>query len=141
MSLSQLRTQVNAIKRKLVRELRVVRARRVAEDYCDLWAYLVARKMLPPDPFRLLKNLFKHTKQPGNFAAADRLPEPAAANATPPPLSRRHPLPPAARRGQPRPHILPDPRPSQILSPKCLQGLSKVAVVAPVILTLPQRSG
>ena len=71
MPLSQLRTQVNAIKRKLVRELRVVRARRVAEDYCDLWAYLVARKMLPPDPFRLLKNLFKHTKQPGNFAAAD----------------------------------------------------------------------
>ena len=38
MSLSQLRTQVNATKRKLVRELRVVRARRVAEDYCDLWA-------------------------------------------------------------------------------------------------------
>ena len=72
MSLSQLPTQVNSIKRKLVRELRVVRARRVAEDYCDLWAYLVARKMLPPDPFRLLKNLFKHTKQPGNFAAADR---------------------------------------------------------------------
>ena len=72
MSLSQLRTQVNSIKRKLVRELRVVRARRVAEDYCHLWAYLVARKMLPPDPFRLLKNLFKHTKQPGNFAAADR---------------------------------------------------------------------
>ena len=71
MSLSQLRSQVNAIKRKLVRELRVVRARRVAEDYCDLWASLVARKKLPPDPFRLLRNLFKHTKQPGNFAAAD----------------------------------------------------------------------
>ena len=71
MSLSQLRSQVNAIKRKLVRELRVVRARRVAEDYCDLWANLVARKKLPPDPFRLLRNLFKHTKQPGNFAAAD----------------------------------------------------------------------
>ncbi len=71
MSLSQLRSEVNAIKRKLVRELRVVRARRVAEDYCDLWASLVARKKLPPDPFRLLRNLFKHTKQPGNFAAAD----------------------------------------------------------------------
>ena len=71
MSLSQVRREVNAIKRKLVRELRVVRARRVAEDYCDLWASLVARKKLPPDPFRLLRNLFKHTKQPGNFAAAD----------------------------------------------------------------------
>ena len=140
MSLSQLRTQVNSIKRKLVRELRVVRARRVAEDYCDLWASLVARKKLPPDPFRLLRNLFKHTKQPGNFppdpfrllinprqafARATgklqahrrrrRLPEPLP-RATPPPLSRRHTLPPAARRGQPRPHILLDPRPRQILS-------------------------
>ena len=48
MSLSQLRTQVNAIKRKLVRELRVVRARRVAEDYCNLWKDLVARKNSRP---------------------------------------------------------------------------------------------
>ena len=71
MSLSQLRSQVNAIKRKLVRELRVVRARRAVEDYCDLWKDLVARKMLPPDPFRLLRNLFKHTRQPGDFVAAD----------------------------------------------------------------------
>ncbi len=71
MSLSQLRSEVNAIKRKLVRELRVVRARRVAEDYCGLWKDLVARKKLPPDPFRLIRNLFKHTRQPGDFAAAD----------------------------------------------------------------------
>ena len=71
MSLSQLRSQVNAIKRKLVRELRVVRARRAAEDYCDLWKDLVARKMLPPDPFRLIRNLFKRTRQPGDFVAAD----------------------------------------------------------------------
>ena len=72
MSLSQLRREVNSIKRQLFRELRVVRARRVAEDYCDLWASLVSRKKLPPDPFRLLKNLFKHTRHPGHFAAADR---------------------------------------------------------------------
>ena len=71
MFLSQLRREVNSIKRRLVRELRVVRARRVAEDYCDLWASLVSRKKLPPDPFRLLKNLRRHTRQPGNFAAAD----------------------------------------------------------------------
>ena len=71
MSLSQLRSQVNSIKRKLVRELRVVRARRVAEDYCDLWKDLVARKKLPPDPFRLIRNLFRHTRQPGDFVAAD----------------------------------------------------------------------
>ena len=70
MSLAQLQREVNAIKRKLVHELRVVRARRVANRYCDLWADLVARKKLPPDPFRLLKNLFKHTGQPGAFARA-----------------------------------------------------------------------
>ena len=50
MSLSQLRSEVNAIKRKLVHELRVVRARRATEDYCDLWKDLVTRKNLPPDP-------------------------------------------------------------------------------------------
>ena len=72
MSLSQLRSEVNSIKRKLARELRVVRARRVAEDYCDLWADLVSRKKLPPNPLRLVRNLFKHTRQPGDFAAADR---------------------------------------------------------------------
>ena len=71
MSLSRLRSEVNSIKRKLVHELRVVRARRVAEDYCGLWAKLVSRKKLPPDPFRLLKNLRKHTRQPGNFARAE----------------------------------------------------------------------
>ena len=71
MSLAQLQREVNAIQRRLIRELRVVRARRVAEDYCDLWADLVSRKKLPPDPFRLLKKLFQHTRSPGDFAAAD----------------------------------------------------------------------
>ena len=72
MSLSQLRREVNSIQRQLFRELRVVRARSVAEDYCGLWANLVSRKKLPPDPFRLLKKLFQHTRHPGHFAAADR---------------------------------------------------------------------
>ena len=71
MSLAQLRREVNSIKRKLVHQLRVVRARRVTEKYCQIWADLVARKKLPPDPFRLLKNLFKHTRRPGNFIRAD----------------------------------------------------------------------
>ena len=71
MSLAQLQREVNAIQRRLIRELRVVRARRVAEDYCDLWADLVSCKKLPPDPFRLLKKLFQHTRRPGDFAAAD----------------------------------------------------------------------
>ena len=70
MSLAQLRREVNSIQRKLVPELRVVRARRVAEKYCNLWADLVARKKRPPDPFRLLKNLFKNTRLPGAFARA-----------------------------------------------------------------------
>ena len=71
MSLAQLRREVNSIQRRLIRELRVVRARRAAEDYCGLWADLVSRKKLPPDPFRLLKKLFQHTRSPGDFAAAD----------------------------------------------------------------------
>ena len=66
MSLSQLRREVNSIQHRLVR------ARRVAEDYCDFWAGLVSRKKLPPGPFRLLKKLFKHTRSPRHFAAADR---------------------------------------------------------------------
>ena len=70
MSPAQIRRELNPIKRKLVRELRVIRARRVTNRYCDLWADLVSRDMLPPDPFRLLKNLFKHTSEPGNFARA-----------------------------------------------------------------------
>ena len=63
--------RINAIKRRLVHELRVVRARRVAKEYCDLWAGLVSRKKLPPDPFRLIRKLFRHTSRPGNFAKAD----------------------------------------------------------------------
>ena len=71
MSLAQLRREVNSIQRKLVRELRVVRTRRVAGKYCNLWSDLVARKKLPPNPFRLLKNLRRHTGNPGHFARVD----------------------------------------------------------------------
>ena len=71
MSLAQLRRDVNSIKRKLVRELRVVRARRVVGEYCDLWADLVARKRLPPDPFRLLRSLRRRTGHPGAFPVVD----------------------------------------------------------------------
>ncbi len=82
MSLSQLRSEVNAIKRKLVRELRVVRARRAVEDYCGLWASLVARKKLPPDPFRLLLKPASSTpSNPGDFAARRRLPQSSAMTA------------------------------------------------------------
>ena len=65
MSLSQLRREVNSIQHRLTR------ARRVAEDYCDFWADLVSCKKLPPGPFRLLKKLFKYTRSPRHFAAAD----------------------------------------------------------------------
>ena len=70
MSLAQLRREVDAIQRRLVHELRVVRARRVVVEYCDLWADLVSSKKLPPDPFRLLRNLFRHTSRPGSFPDA-----------------------------------------------------------------------
>ena len=70
MSLAQLQREVNAIKRHLVHELRVVRARRVVTRYCDLWADLVARKILPPSPARLAKNLIKHTGGNGHFLRA-----------------------------------------------------------------------
>ena len=70
MSLAQLRREVQAIRRKLVLEFRVVRARRFVNEYCDLWADLVSRKMLPLDPFRLLRNLARRTSRPGHFTAA-----------------------------------------------------------------------
>ena len=71
MSFAQLRREVNALQRKLVRELRVVRARRAVREYCDYWAFLVSKNKLPPDPFRLLRRLRQHTRRPGNFMAAE----------------------------------------------------------------------
>ena len=68
MSLAHLRREVNSIQRRLVHELRVVRARRIVNQYCDLWACLVSQKKLPPDPFRLLRALFRHTSRPVDFA-------------------------------------------------------------------------
>ena len=71
MSLARLRREVDAIQRRLVHELRVVRARRVVMEYCDLWADLISRKKLPPDPFRLLRNLSRRTGDRGNFLRAE----------------------------------------------------------------------
>ena len=69
MSLAQLQREVNAIKRKLVHELRVVRARRAAAWYCNLWEELVVvHETLPPAPQRLLQKLLKNTGGPGFFA-------------------------------------------------------------------------
>ena len=70
MSLAQLRREANALRLRFVHELRVVRARRVVEDYCDIWAGLISKKKLPPGPFRLLRNLQRHTGNPNNFRRA-----------------------------------------------------------------------
>ena len=71
MSLAQLRREVNSLRRKLIRELRVVRARRVVNDYCDLWKKLVSKNKPPPDPFRLLRNLRRRTGDRGHFIRAE----------------------------------------------------------------------
>ena len=70
MSLAEIRHSVAALKRKLAKELRLVRARRVANEYCDQWANLMRCKKLPSDPFRLLAKLLKHTTCAGRFSAA-----------------------------------------------------------------------
>ena len=115
MSLSQLRSEVNSIKRKLVRELRVVRARRVAEDYCGLWKDLVARKKLPPDPLRLIRKPLQAHQATRRFRCRRRLSEPVP-RAAPPAPPRCNPPPPPAQGSRHGPHILLDPRPGRILN-------------------------
>ena len=68
MSLAQLRREVNSLRLKLVLELRVVRARPVVQDYCHLWKQLVSKKKPPPNPTRLLRNLYRRTGYRGQFA-------------------------------------------------------------------------
>ncbi len=51
MSLSVIRNLINTLQRKFARELAVVRARRVAEKFCDQWAAARNSKKPLPDFF------------------------------------------------------------------------------------------
>ena len=98
MSLSQLRTQVNSIKRKLVRELRVVRARPRRRRLLPPLGRSRCPQETPARPFPSPQEPLQAHQATRKLRRRRPLPEPVPG--TPPPaLSRRHPLPPAARRG------------------------------------------
>ena len=48
MSLSSLRSRINALERRLIVPLSVVRLRPIVEQYCDEWAYAMSAGSVPP---------------------------------------------------------------------------------------------
>ena len=56
-TLSQLRRQVDALKRKYAKELAVYRLRRVASEICLLWDIATAKRQPKPDPFACIRRV------------------------------------------------------------------------------------
>ena len=50
MTLSQIRREIEALKRKYAKELAIVRLRRQAEEVCDQWERAVSDQQEPPQP-------------------------------------------------------------------------------------------
>ena len=50
MTLGQIRSQIEALKRKYAKELAIVRLRRQAEEICDQWERAVSDQQDPPQP-------------------------------------------------------------------------------------------
>ena len=55
--LRSLRARVNALRRKMVHALAIVKVRRMADDYCHRWFVATSNHELPPDPQRLFRVL------------------------------------------------------------------------------------
>ena len=68
--LRSLRSRVNALRRKMVRELALVRVRRMADDYCHRWFVNRSNHELPPDPHSFIRRMGQAGLRLPSFAAA-----------------------------------------------------------------------
>ena len=69
--LRALRSRVNALRRKMVRELAIVKVRRMADDYCHRWFVATSNHELPPAPQRLIQGLARSGLRLPSFASAN----------------------------------------------------------------------
>ena len=69
--LRALRARVNALRRKMVHALAIVRVRRMADDYCHRWFVATSNSELPPDPHRLIQRLGRAGLRLPSFATAN----------------------------------------------------------------------
>ena len=56
-TLSQIRSGINALRRKYAREIAIYRLRQLAEELCDQWAVAVADKQPAPEPHTLIRRV------------------------------------------------------------------------------------
>ena len=68
--LRSLRARVNALRRKMVHALAIVRVRRIADDYCHRWFVATSNHELPPDPQPFIRRMGKAGLRLPSFAAA-----------------------------------------------------------------------
>ena len=69
--LKALRARVNALRRKMVHALAIVKVRRMADDYCRTWFVAKSNHELPPDPHRLIQGLAQAGLRLPSFASAN----------------------------------------------------------------------
>ena len=68
--LRALRARINALRRKMVHALSIVRVRRIAGDYCHRWFLATSNHELPPDPQPFIRGMGKAGLWFPSFAAA-----------------------------------------------------------------------
>ena len=69
-SLSQLRSRVNALRRKMALPLAIVRVRRMASDYCHRWFVAESNHETLPDPHPFIQRMGRAGIWLPSFAAA-----------------------------------------------------------------------
>ena len=69
--LRALRSRVNALRRKMVHALYILRVRRIAGGYCHRWSVATSNHELPPDPHRLIQGLVRSGLRLPSLASAN----------------------------------------------------------------------
>ncbi len=69
MSLTQIRNQINALRRKFAFPLIVLRLRRIADKFCDQWADAQDHRKPTPAPLTLARQLIKNNLRLHNFSS------------------------------------------------------------------------
>ena len=86
--LRALRSRVNALRRKMVHALSIVKVRRMADDYCHHWFVATSNHELPPDPQRLIQGLGRAGLRLPSFASANNFLDDCRRNNTDPDSQR-----------------------------------------------------